>query len=172
VISRISLALAAALVGGAALAQDAQDEGVTRREFSDWTMLCSADGAQCRMEQTGMTPEGESAMAMHVVKLPEPQSAEGRTMVAVGSFFVPLGVLLEPGLSLQIDAAEAQSAPYLLCQPNTCIVRVQMDENLVEAFKRGARARFGFVVLRNEQPVQVEASISLSGFTRAYDNLP
>ena len=179
VIARIAFAFAAAMTASTVAlaqdtqqAQDPQQEGVTRREVGDWTVLCSADGAQCRMEQTGRTAQGEDAMAMHVVKLPEPQTLDGQELIAVGSFFVPLGVLLEPGLSLQVDSAEPLTAPFLACQPSACIVRVQLNEQLVDSFRRGARARFGFSVLQNDQAVPIEATISLSGFTRAYNSLP
>lgn len=168
-----SVALAAIVVAGLAGAAGAQDEPeFTRREFGDWSVVCIEDDTQCTMQQIGRTAQGEDALLMEIFKLPEPQTVQGQTYVAVGTFRVPLGVLLTEGLSLQVDSGETVRAPFTLCRPEGCIVQVNLESGLVDSFIRGARARLGFVVPMQDSPQEIAATISLSGFTRAYNTLP
>lgn len=181
-ISLLRAALAAALlasptVAGAQTAQPAPAQGdaaqnVTRQQVGDWTVICAAAGRPCVMEQVGKTEQGESALSMQIEKLPQPQTVEGRRIEAVGNFLVPLGVLLQAGLKLRVDAGETASSAYFLCQQSGCIVRAPLQPDLLDSLRRGARATLSFTVLNEGQPREVPVAISLSGFTRAYNALP
>jgi invasion protein IalB len=154
-------------------AGQAQQQPTTRREVGDWTVICAAAGKPCAMEQLGKTAQGETAMSMQVEKLPQPQTIEGKRVEAVGTFLVPLGVLIQQGLRLRIDSGQTAASPYFLCQQNGCIVRAPMEAALLEQFRRGSRATLSFAVIgQNGQPREISATISLSGFTRAYNSLP
>lgn len=174
-IVRLALALcllAPGLVHAQAAQETPQEPEITRREVGDWTVVCTDEGARCLMTQVGKTAQGEDVMGMEVQKLAEPKTAEGRRLIAIGNFIVPLGVLIQEQLALQVDSGETSRAPYSICQQNGCLVQVPLDEALVDAFRRGARARFTFSVPGDGQPQQVAATISLSGFTRAFNSLP
>jgi invasion protein IalB len=153
--------------------QPNENPEVTRREMGDWSVLCTADGTQCAMQQVGRTAQGEDALMVEIRKYPEPQAVEGRQLVAFGVFLVPLGVLLEPQLALQVDGNDLGRAPYFRCRPDACEARVPLDQNVIDSFIRGARARFIFVAPNGDEGMQeVAAEVSLSGFTRAYNSLP
>lgn len=153
------------------LASAAQD--VTRTQYGDWTVACAAGGAPCIMQKAGTTDEGQTALSMEIEKLDEPQTVDGQRIEAVGNFLVPLGVLLQAGLRLQVDSGEVAASPFLLCQQNGCIVRAPLQPQILDSFRRGARARFAFTVFGNDgEPRDVEVTVSLSGFTRAYNALP
>lgn len=156
-----------------AAGQAQQQPATTRREVGDWTVICAAAGKPCAMEQLGKTAQGETALSMQVEKLPQPQTVDGKRVEAVGTFLVPLGVLIQQGLRLRIDNGQTAASPYFLCQQNGCIVRAPMEGSLLEQFRRGSRATLTFAVIgQNGQAREISATISLSGFTRAYNSLP
>ena len=144
----------------------------TRQQVGDWTVICAPEGRPCVMEQIGKTSQGENALSMQVEKLPEPQTVEGQRIEAVGNFLVPLGVLLQAGLRLRVDSGETAASPYFICQQNGCIVRAPLQAAIIDSFRRGARATLTFAVLNEGQPRDIDITLSLSGFTRAYNTLP
>ncbi|MGF1660770.1 MAG: invasion associated locus B family protein [Rubrimonas sp.] len=160
----------AALAGAAALAAASAQE-VTREAIGDWTKLCAPSGAPCVMEQVGKTSAGESALNMQIERLAQPQTVDGQRIEAVANILTPLGVLLQPGLRLQIDGGEVQASPFFLCQQNGCVVRAPLRSDLLNAFRRGARARLSYAGLDGGEAREVSVDISLAGFTRAFDAL-
>lgn len=172
-INRIRIAVAALALAFplTAAAQGGQD--VTRTQYGDWTVVCAAGGAPCIMQKMGTTDEGQTALSMEIEKLAEPQTVDGQRVEAVGNFLVPLGVLLQAGLRLQVDSGEVAASPYLLCQQNGCIVRAPLQADILDSFRRGARARLAFTIFDNSGETRdVEVTVSLSGFTRAFNALP
>jgi invasion protein IalB len=79
---------------------------------------------------------------------------------------VPTGVLLPPGMRVQIDQAEAKPAEYAICFPNACIARMEIDEEFIHAMKAGGQ--LGIAVMGGDRQ-QVGFPVSLVGFTKAYD---
>jgi invasion protein IalB len=165
----IACVAAAVSIASAAVAQDQQN--VTRTPMGDWTKLCVNGNAQCVIEQIGKTAAGEDAMSVQIEKLAAPQEVNGSTVEAVANIRVPLGVVLTQGLRLRIDQGQQSASPYFMCQPNGCLVRAPLQPDLLQSFRRGARAQFSFVVLAEGEAREVPIDISLSGFTRAFDSL-
>jgi invasion protein IalB len=172
VIRTLTAAIVTAFVGLPSLAPAQTAQEPTRQQVGDWTVICAPAGRPCVMEQIGKTAQGEDALSMQIEKLPEPQTVDGQQIESVGNFLVPLGVLLQAGLRLRVDSGETAASPYFLCQQNGCVVRAPLQPELLDRFRRGARATLTFAALDNGQPRDVEISLSLSGFTRAYNTLP
>ena len=82
---------------------------------------------------------------------------------------VPTGVLLPPGMRIQIDEAEAKPAEYAICFPNACIARMNIDAEYITALKAGGQ--LGIAVMGGDRQ-QVGFPVSLVGFTKAYDDPP
>jgi len=82
---------------------------------------------------------------------------------------VPTGVLLPPGMRVQIDQAEAKEAEYAICFPNACIARMNIDDDYIHAMKAGGQ--LGIAVMGGDRQ-QVGFPVSLVGFTKAYDGGP
>lgn len=145
----------------------AAPQEVLRETHGDWNIICSTDGEDCVMAQTGTDAEGREVMEVRVRRL-EPRTQENVTIVAAIQIAVPIGVILPPGVSLQIDGGKKLPAAYRACNPNACLVQEPVDEGLVDLLKRGAAAVFTLVAPpTNEVPVE----ISLTGFTAAYNSL-
>lgn len=165
-IGTLMFAAAAATIAATASAQE-----VTREAIGDWTKLCAPSGSPCVMEQVGKTAAGETALNMQIERLAQPQTVDGQRIEAVANILTPLGVLLQPGLRLQIDGGEVQGTPYFLCQQNGCVVRAPLRPDLLNAFRRGARARLSYAGLDGGEAREVSVDISLAGFTRAFESL-
>jgi len=151
-------------------AQPARPSGadVKRTNFKSWEVACLADNSNCAMAQIGEDGSGNPVLEMVIRKLPEPLEAGGEVAVAVLDVITPLGVVLTEGLSLQIDNGDAAIAPFQVCTEQGCLVREPIAEELINRLKRGNGAQV--TVIAANQGV-VNSSISLSGFTAAYNSL-
>lgn len=166
-------ALALALAALPAVAQDPAAGGgeveVTRTD-GDWQTVCRVGGSPCFIRQRGKAADGQEVTEMSIRKVP-PQQTEQGTVESVINVIVPLGVLLQQGLSIQIDAAEPQVGGFALCAPDGCVLREPLPNAMVEGFRRGVTAKISFAVPGAEAPQVISADISLRGFTAAYGAL-
>lgn len=163
------LALALTAAGGA-VAQQADAPNATRTPIGDWTKVCP-EGGTCFIEQVARSGDGKDLLLFQIQKLPTPQEVKGGKVEAMANILVPLGVFLPGGLRLKIDQGEQTTAPYAVCQPGACVVQSAVDTGLLDRFRKGAKAQLVYVVLENGKPRDVVADVSLSGFTRALNEL-
>lgn len=132
-----------------------------------WQVNCGP-GADCAMAQIGKDETGTPILEMVVRKLEAPLEADGRTAIAVVDFITPLGVVLTSGLELKIDGGQGEAAPFQICTEQGCLVREPVDQGLIDRLKKGSNASI-LVIAANQG--EVNANISLSGFTKAYNSL-
>lgn len=141
------------------------DADVKRTTHGAWEVACASDGKTCAMAQIGNDSSGTPVLEMVIRKLPEPLEVGDQTAIAVLDVITPLGVVLTDGLSIKIDKAKAESAPFQICTEQGCLVREPIDADLIGRMKRGGTAKIT-VVAANQG--EVTANISLKGFTKAY----
>ncbi len=139
-----------------------------RTTVGAWDVACPPQGSNCAMAQIGNDSAGVPVLEMVVRKLEEPLEVGERTAIAVLDVITPLGVVLTEGLSVVIDGGPQESAPFQICTEQGCLVREPIDNDLISRFKRGNSAVVS-VVAANQG--EVEATLSLSGFTKAFDGL-
>lgn len=142
--------------------------GLKREKFGAWDVACPPSGDNCAMAQIGNDSTGTPVLEMVVRKLAEPLEVGDRTAIAVLDVITPLGVVLTEGLSVTIDGGRRESAPFQICTEQGCLVREPIDDDLVTRLKRGNKAEVS-VVAANQG--EVKATLSLSGFTKAYNGL-
>lgn len=151
-----------ALSSGPARAQ-AKDGQV----FQDWGVRCITDptNAQaqfCTAQHAAINNKTQkTVMAINVGFPPDGSPARATIMV-------PLTVLLEPGLQMQIDGGEPMTFPFEICKPNGCEVQIQLNQALYSAFSSGVGGKVTVLVLPGK-PVAVP--FSLKGFTSALNAL-
>lgn len=133
-----------------------------------WEVACAPKGDNCAMAQIGQDGSGTPVLEMVIRKLKEPLEADGRTATAVLDVITPLGVVLTSGLSLTIDGGRAESAPFQICTEQGCLVREPVDDELIGRLKAGGNAKLT-VIAANQG--EVSSTISLSGFTKAFNAL-
>jgi invasion protein IalB len=79
---------------------------------------------------------------------------------------VPPGMLLQPGLRIQIDDQPQVEVKYGICFPNACYGELEVDDAFVSKLKAGGRLT---LTTLNQQAKPVNFPMSLSGFTKAFD---
>jgi invasion protein IalB len=143
---------------------------ITRTD-GDWSTACTTtEPRQCVMRQVGRLPSGEEIMEMSIRRIAPQQTQQG-TVEALINVRTPLGVLLREGVTIQIDAAQPQRGQFVLCAADGCLLREPLPNSLVEAMKKGAAAKVAFAVPQGNQAARLEAEISLTGFTAAFNAL-
>lgn len=139
-----------------------------RSTHGSWEVACDAKGTNCAMAQIGKDTSGVPVLEMVIRKLGEPLEVGERTAIAVLDVITPLGVVLTEELAVTIDNGRRETAPFQICTEQGCLVREPIDGDLVNRLKRG-NAVVVAVVAANQG--EVKSSLSLSGFTKAFNSL-
>jgi len=84
--------------------------------------------------------------------------------------FAPLGSALRRGLAFRVDTSEAKTAQFSVClQIQGCQAVAPIDATVIDQLKGGSELQVQFT-LGNRPPVV--STVSLGGFTAAYDGAP
>jgi invasion protein IalB len=171
-----AVAASAALLGlaaGAAVAQPADQApqapasaGTETQQGVAWIKLCTTD-EKTKQEQCLVTQELREANSGQLLASGSVRIAEGEKTLLI--FAVPIGVLLPPGARIQIDEDKPTIAPYTICFPAACVVRMEIDDAFVAALKRGKNMT---VSVMNAERKAVGFPLTLVGFTKAYEGPP
>jgi invasion protein IalB len=138
---------------------------ITTTRHGDWEVGCLEGTTNCEMQQLALDSDGNPVILARVVRLPAGSEAEGLAI-----FNTPLGTLLQPGLGFQIDSGERAALPFEWCVQEGCIVRLGLRGEDVAAMKRGGAANLTVASIAGpDQPLTL--TLSLSGFTAAYDSM-
>lgn len=177
--TKFALAFAILMTSGAAIAQSSDSaagpstdpqagETYIARSSGDWDVRCvkSDDGNDpCQMYQLLFDEDGNSVAEITVFPLDNNPRA-----LAGGTIATPLETLLTEQLQLTVDDGETKLYPYTFCSEGGCFSRVGFLAEEVLAFKRGAQAVLSIVPAAAPDR-RVDLTISLMGFTAAYDSL-
>lgn len=139
---------------------------VTVTPHGDWEVGCLDGTPQCELQQVAVDQTDNPVVLVRIVRLPSDADAE-----ALAVFNTPLGTLLPPGLSFQIDAAQTASLPFEWCVQEGCVVRLGLREPDIAAMKRGNQVNLTVTSIA-DPATPVQLTLSLSGFTAGYDSLP
>ncbi|GHB34481.1 hypothetical protein GCM10007094_24640 [Pseudovibrio japonicus] len=152
----IVAALAAVGFAGSSVAQSAQAEDA-------WVKVCNTDPKSkkefCLITQELRTDTGQF-LAQAVVR---EVTGESRKLLHIA---VPPGMLIQPGLRVQVDAGTQSEAKYTICFPNACIAEMVIDDAFVGGLKRGGKL---VITTLNQQGKARPFDLTLKGFTRVYD---
>lgn len=140
----------------------------TANTSGDWEVHClrTEDGKDpCEMFQLLKDADGNKVASMSVMAI----SGEAET-VAGATIATPLDTLLAPGLRLQIDATDPANIPFNHCDKANCYVNFAIAPAELERLKKGSQIKMAVVPLfAPDKPVEV--TISLKGFTAAYEQV-
>ncbi|MBJ3774732.1 invasion associated locus B family protein [Acuticoccus sp. 2012] len=149
----MAIATAAALPTAPASAQD----------DNAWVKICNTDPKAnkqlCLITQELRTDSGQFLASVAIRETP----GEARKSLLVS---VPVGMLIQPGVQLQIDGSKAEQARYSICFPNACYAELAIDAGFVTRLKAGGKLQLTTV---NQQAKPVRFDLTLIGFTSAYD---
>lgn len=131
------------------------------KRYRDWAVECRQAAELCVMFQRQVLDNGRTLLLMTVRKTtehPEP----------VAILQLPLGVLLQPGVSITVDGGEPRELSYTLCNNDGCVAVFPLDGGMKEALKQGMTAS---VVLTTADNREITVDVSLSGFSAALNTL-
>lgn len=135
-------------------------------EFNDWSLRCItvAEGEDpCQMYQLLTDEGGSPIIEFTMFRLPpESEAAAGATVVA------PLETSLTQGIVIKVDDLQAKTYPFAFCNPVGCYARIGLTEEEVDSYKAGGSALVSIVPVAAPDR-RVQATLSLSGFTAAFE---
>jgi invasion protein IalB len=141
---------------------------LTERQFQDWMLRCgrSQQGPEiCEMQQEQTNDDGEPIMGVAVGTAPG-------TSNLVLLVMLPLGILLPPGVSLQVDGGAETPLEVQLCDRRGCRIEKLVEPELLNRLKAGRAATVFFQAPDPQgRARRVGVSISLLGFTAALNEL-
>ena len=156
-----------ALLSTPALAQDVASLPGGASSLSEmhgsWSVNCLVGdkGKTCGFAQTAGNPQTGSALAAMELAAPAANKAEGMLLMA-------FGLRLDAGVQLGIDGQPLGAArPFLTCISSGCLVPMAFEDVELSALKVGQKLDLTGIKVEDGKPVTV--SLSLSGFTAAYD---
>lgn len=141
---------------------------VTEREFQDWILRCgrSEQGPEvCEMQQEQTDDDGRPIMAVAVGTVPGTSDLGLLVML-------PLGILLPPGVTLQVDGGAETPLEVQLCDRRGCRIEKLVEPELLNRLKAGREATVFFEALDPQgRARRLGVPISLLGFTAALNEL-
>jgi invasion protein IalB len=117
---------------GSAVAQGAKSgDGIVT---DGWIKICRTDEkAKKELCQTGYDLRTTSGQFLASFSLME-MTGEARKIVRL---IVPTGLLLQPGLKVQVDDGKAEEGKFGWCAPDGCVVQLVASDPFVAALKKG-----------------------------------
>lgn len=158
------LALAATLFApAAAMAQDAKPAAPAAAPQSAWIKECGED-PQTKKRICIVVQElrAETGQFIASVQIRTVQDDPKISLIAM----VPVGMLIQPGVRVQVDQNQQQEVKYGICFPNACFGQSQIDANFVGSMKKGNQL---IVTTLNQQGKAITFPMTLAGFTKVYD---
>lgn len=144
------------------------DNTYVKTTHGDWAIQCLRvqEGPEpCQMYQLLKDQNGNNVAEVSIFRL----NNSGQ-VAAGGTFVVPLETLLTEKLNMRVDSGQAKRYDFSFCTTVGCYARVGFTAEDVASFRRGAAANVTIVpALAPDQRVTV--TMSLSGFTAAYDEI-
>jgi len=138
--------------------------------FKDWTLQClPPEGEQpetCAMVQELRVKSGKRLLALQITETGTVVRQDGPSLVAV--FSLPLGVYLPSGVIMEIEGKPPLKLEYERCDRGGCYAGVVLGEILTTALREGVEGKVRFNNLNGRT---ISATISLKGFTAAYNAL-
>ena len=136
--------------------------------FGDWSMRCvvAAEGDDpCQMYQLLNNPDGDPVAEFTMIRLPD-----GGEVAAGATIIVPLETNLQTQLSIKVDDGPTKRYPFLFCNSVGCYARIGLTAEEIESYKSGANAEMWIFPVAAPD-TRVSVSVSLTGFTAAFDNV-
>lgn len=141
-------------------------ERYSSEKFGDWDLACirtNAESDPCSILQILTDAQGNPTAEVSIFRLEGAGQA-----VAGGTIVVPLETLLTAQLTLAVDGEDAKRYNFTFCNPLGCVAQVGFTQEDVDAFKQGNTGTVT-IVPAPAPDQRVELTMSLAGFTAAYD---
>ena len=133
----------------------------------EWTKVCGKDqntnSEICYTTRDFVSDKDRPVLAVALYDV------KGKQSQKVLRLLMPLGLLIQPGIRIAIDAGQAIPGRYASCLPNGCFAEAQVKNDFVTALKKGATLK---VSARNQIGREVTFAVPTAGFGKAFDGSP
>lgn len=127
-----------------------------------WSVRCSSDkpapGRECEVYQRLVVAKTGQRVAEFAVGFPKDKQ-DGR-----GVIVLPLGILLEDGIVMQIGDGQKFKFKPRYCNPDGCFAFVNVNATLTDALKKGTEVQFNAKALTGKE---IKIKMSLKGLDKA-----
>jgi len=141
----------------------AQAQATSDTNQPEWSKVCRNDPASkreaCLVSIDVRADTGQPIVSLSITDV---AGAPQKAMLAS----VPTGMLIQPGLRIQVDDGEAHDIKYSLCLPTACYAQMELDDKLLAALKGGTKV---VVTTVNQGAKSITFPISLAGFSTVFD---
>ena len=139
---------------------------------SPWNIKCAEvmkPGTEEKIEYCQMFQrlnEQKTGKRFAEILIGYPKEAGGE---ARGVVILPLGVLLRPGVKMQIDSGKVYEFDFRYCTDIGCVSVIDLSANIINEMKKGNKAAIQFMSAKG---MKINLPITLKGFTKAINDLP
>ncbi|MGJ8533381.1 MAG: invasion associated locus B family protein [Alphaproteobacteria bacterium] len=128
-----------------------------------WVKVCNQDPTSKKdVCLTTQEIRADSGQFLASVAVREIGGEEKQSLVIA----VPTGMLVQPGLRLQVDKNTQKEIKYGICFPNACYAELPIDPSVIAEMKRGNAL---VLTTLNQQAKAINFKLTLVGFTASYD---
>ncbi|WIV52176.1 invasion associated locus B family protein [Marivivens sp. LCG002] len=153
----------------AATAEPQVGETYVSETSGDWDVRClkTEEGTDpCQIYQLLLNDAGNAVAEFTMLPLNEEGPAvAGATMVT------PLETYLPAGIAMTIDGGEERRYDFTFCNVQGCVSRMGVTAEDISLMQKGAKATVKLVPAGSETGEPVVLTLSLSGFTAAYEKV-
>lgn len=146
--------------------ESVKNKETTNKKFQDWIYQCGGEGLnddQCYIMQNIFIQDSDLRLLGVAVGYLGPDDSPWLF------FTLPLGVYLPAGMVFNIDGGDENKLPIRICLPDGCKSSIGLDKKLLNALKKGNKAKVAFLDGNSQKQIIVE--ISLAGFSRGFSAL-
>jgi invasion protein IalB len=143
--------------------ESVKNNETTIKKYQDWVYQCGGEGLndnQCYISQNIFIQESDLRLLGVAVGYLGPDDLPWLF------FTLPLGIYLPAGMVFQIDGGDENKLPIRICLADGCKSSIGLDKKLLNALKKGNKAKVAFLDGNSRKQITVE--VSLAGFSRSF----
>lgn len=136
------------------------------KDVKYWDTRCveqEGKGKTCEMFQRLSVKESGQRILEFALAKPDAE-----TKVSRGVVVLPLGILLKPGVMMQIDDGDKFRFDINHCNEGGCFAFVDLNQQVVQSFQRGNVAH---ILIMSADGKKIQLDLNLTGFSKAYRSL-
>jgi invasion protein IalB len=145
-----------------------QDATPKSQTFGNWVSVCdrppegaSPAGSPCYARLTVRDQKSNATLLTWTVGF----NKEGSPLMEVVS---PIGVFLEPGVSVAFVPGDTVKLPYVSCGNEGCMSRIEIDKGLLQALKAANKATISVSATNGNR---ISFGIQMTGSAKAISSL-
>lgn len=165
--SVMSIALGATIaIGGASAQEKTEETAAAKPADNPWFKICNINKDTkkevCVLNIQVLSPEKKPIAQVRIIE-------QKGTSAKLLSIVMPPGLLIQPGMRIQIDKSNIGTAKFQVCTPQACVAEASLGSKFIGSLKRGSEMD---IVGIDQARKQAGFKVTLSGFTAAYDGDP